>query len=196
MYWIARRLGLWLFGLVYGLQVRGRERFPRAGGVLMVLNHTSFLDPILASFAPIREVTWVARGTLSRSRFYRSLTSPFRVIAIRRGEADLGALREIVRELRAGAVVALFPEETRSPDGALQDLRAGFHWIAQRAGVPIVPVRIDGAFRAWPRHRRLPLPFVRIRMEIRAPVDVSSLPRDAAVEVVRRALEPAVGESH
>jgi 1-acyl-sn-glycerol-3-phosphate acyltransferase len=55
-------------------------------------------------------------------------------------------------------MVLLFPEGTRTPDGEVHRMMPGFCVIARRAGVPLVPVALDGAFDAWPRQRTVPRP--------------------------------------
>jgi len=55
-------------------------------------------------------------------------------------------------------LVLLFPEGTRTNDGEVASLKAGFCVLARRAKVPLVPVGIEGAFHAWPRNQKLPRP--------------------------------------
>jgi len=73
------------------------------------------------------------------------------VFGIRRGGADLEAFRAARRVLDEGHVLGVFPEGTRSPNGALQEAKDGAAILALRTGAPILPVGISGSHRFWPR---------------------------------------------
>jgi len=149
-----------LFVLVFGLRVHHRRRFPRTGGVLVVANHQSYLDPILAAVGMPRAFHPMARESLFRFAPFRWLIGSLYAFPVRRGTADLAAVKEALRRLKAGGVVLVFPEGTRTRDGSIGPMHGGPAAIAARAGVPIVPMVIDGAFEAWPRTRRLPRPHL------------------------------------
>jgi len=158
-----------LLVLVFGLRVHHRRRFPRTGGVLVVANHQSYLDPILAAVGMPRAFHPMARESLFRFAPFRWLIGSLYAFPVRRGTADLAAVKEALRRLQAGGVVLVFPEGTRTRDGSIGPMHGGPAAIAARAGVPIVPMVIDGAFEAWPRTRRLPRPHP-IRVAVGAPV--------------------------
>jgi 1-acyl-sn-glycerol-3-phosphate acyltransferase len=170
---VRRLQGIWygvlrivtrpLFVCVFGIRVYHRERLPREGGVLAVSNHQSYLDPILAAVGMPRPFHPMARESLFRFAPFRWLIRSLYAFPVRRGRADVGAVREALRRLKGGAVVLVFPEGTRTRDGSIGPLHGGPVPIAARAGVPILPMVIDGAFEAWPRWQPLPLPF-RIRV--------------------------------
>jgi len=181
-----------LFVLVFGLRVHHRRRFPRTGGVLVVANHQSYLDPILAAVGMPRAFHPMARESLFRFAPFRWLIGSLYAFPVRRGTADLGAVREALRRLKGGAVVLMFPEGTRTRDGSIGPMHGGPAAIAARAGVPIVPMVIDGAFEAWPRTRRLPRPQ-RIRVACGQPVSVGGAgaenPEAVMAEVHRQMLD-------
>jgi 1-acyl-sn-glycerol-3-phosphate acyltransferase len=84
----------------------------------------------------------------------------------------------------------LFPEGTRSPDGKLQAIKPGFCAIAKRAGVPLVPVAMDGSYDAWPRKRRFPRRSV-IHVQFGqplAPAEIEPLSDEELVREVERRL--------
>ena len=141
--------------LAFRLRVFGRHNVPRHGGVLLASNHQSFLDPVLVGVGLPRQVHFMARETLFRTRAFGRLIRMLNAFPIRRGESDRSAIREAIRRLRSGAALVVFPEGTRTRDGSIGPIRPGIFAIASRAGAPIVPVVIDGAFDAWPRHSKL-----------------------------------------
>jgi 1-acyl-sn-glycerol-3-phosphate acyltransferase len=163
--------------------VEGREHLPLTGGALLVANHQSFLDiPMVAVGAP-RHVAFVARRSLARSRFLDWLMRHSECVLIDPGSADRAALAAMIEHLQRGRCVAVFPEGTRTRDGAIGTFRGGAALAARRAGVPIVPAAILGAYEAWPRHHRLPAPR-RVRIRFTPPLapetpDVMQRARDA-----------------
>jgi len=142
----------------FRVRVLGRQHLPGDCGILVVCNHQSYADPVLLGLALRRKVSFMARQSLFRMAPFRWLIRSLNAFAVRPGEPDLAAAREAVARLRAGEVVCLFPEGTRTRDGGIGHFRPGFVMIAARAGVPIVPAAIEGAFAAWPRHCRFPMP--------------------------------------
>ena len=139
---------------------------PRNGGVLLVSNHQSYLDPMLATLALPRQCSYMARDSLFAKPMFRVLIESLNAFPVRRGEADLRAVKETLRRLRDGYAVLLFPEGTRSAGGQMGPIQPGVAMIARRADVPVVPVAIDGAYDVWPRNRALP------RLPVTQPVHV------------------------
>jgi 1-acyl-sn-glycerol-3-phosphate acyltransferase len=177
-----------LFVLVFGIRVYHRRRLPRRGGVLVVANHQSFLDPVLAAVGMPRPYHPMARESLFRLAPFRWLIRSLYAFPVRRGRADLGAVREALARLKAGAVVLMFPEGTRTRDGSIGTLHGGPARIAARAGVPLVPMVIDGAFEAWPRTALLPRPHT-IRVACGRPVsaeDAAAGEPDEVMAALRR----------
>jgi 1-acyl-sn-glycerol-3-phosphate acyltransferase len=141
--WYLANILAWL---VLGLEVRGREKVPRRGGVLLAANHLSYLDgPLLGTAAP-RELFFLAKeGLFEQSRFFAWLISSFNAIPIKVRSGGHGALREASRLLREGRGVVIFPEGTRSLSGVLLPAKSGVGLLAMKNGVPVVPVRIEGS---------------------------------------------------
>lgn len=157
-YALLQQVARVLFVLIFGIRVYHRHRLPRQGGVLVVANHQSYLDPVLAAVGMPRPYHPMARASLFRFAPFRWLIRSLYAFPVRRGKVDLGAVREALRRLKAGAVVLMFPEGTRTRDGSISPLHGGPVTIAARAGVPVLPMVIDGAFEAWPRTCVLPRP--------------------------------------
>jgi 1-acyl-sn-glycerol-3-phosphate acyltransferase len=152
--------------LLFRLHVAGQSNIPQSGGVLLVTNHQSFLDPWLIGIAPGRQVHYMARDTLFKGGFLHWLMELLNAFPVKRGAADLTAIRTAVERLDKGFVLNIFPEGTRSEDGSIGAIAPGVSLILNRCKneITIVPVCIDGAFEAWPRSARFPHPHpIRIR---------------------------------
>ncbi|MBI1902208.1 MAG: 1-acyl-sn-glycerol-3-phosphate acyltransferase [Planctomycetia bacterium] len=147
-----------LCAVLFRVRCDGRRHIPRRGGAILVSNHQSYLDPVLVGIGACRYPTMLARRELFGFAPLRWLIRSLNGIPIDRDGADVAAVKETLRRLKRGQVVVLFPEGTRTRDGRVTPLRSGFAMLARRAGVPIVPVAIDGAWQAWPRTRVLPRP--------------------------------------
>lgn len=157
-YRYSRILCQMIFVLVFRGRIFGARNIPSRGPVLLACNHQSFLDPVLATLAVPRECHYMARDTLFRRPLFRRLIESLNAFPVRRGSADIAAVKETLRRLRAGAVLTAFPEATRTPDGSLQPMKPGVVLMARKAGVPLVPTLILGAYEVWPRQARLPMP--------------------------------------
>jgi 1-acyl-sn-glycerol-3-phosphate acyltransferase len=145
---------------VFRIRVFGREHVPRSGGVLVVSNHQSHLDPVLVGLSCDRRLNYVARDTLFGFAPFRWLINSLDAIPIDREGMGLGGIKESLRRLKAGEMLLIFPEGTRTRDGNVGQLKPGFLALARRSKVPILPVAIDGGFESWPRRNWLPGPAV------------------------------------
>lgn len=173
-------------------RVYNRHLEPPSGGVVYVSNHQSFLDPILATFALKRPGNYMARDSLFRNPAFAKLISSVNAFPIRRGKADMGALKEAMRRLKAGRTVVIFAEGTRTRTGHIGPFLPGVAMLSQRAAEWTVPVVIEGAHNAWPRHQALPSPG-RIMVEYGQPIHKSqakSLKAQDFVDLVRDRMLP------
>jgi len=170
---------------VSGWRASGRRNIPPTGGVMLVSNHASFLDVFFLGVGSERPLNYVARSTL-----FKPLLGPFiRSVGgfpIQREGMGASGMKETLKRLRAGGVVTLFPEGTRTEDGEVKALKPGIALLATRAGVPVVPAGIAGTFRSWPRGRLLPIPGP-IRVHFGSPIfpaDLEGLEPAAVTELI------------
>ena len=151
-----------LFRVYFRLYHRGRilnaGRLPCEGAVILAGNHVSFLDPPFFGLACGRGAFYMARDTLFRNPIAGWILRSWNCVPINRDRGDIGALRTVLRLLAENKAVLMFPEGTRSPDGSLQEPRAGIGMIVARARCPILPMRIFGTERALPRGASVPRP--------------------------------------
>lgn len=154
-YHVARSLcGLFVI-VCFGFKVYNRHNVPTKGAFLLLSNHQSFLDPIFcAGLLPMR-MCYMARDTLFTNWFFGPLIRSVNAIPIKRGQADLAAMKTIIDRLKSGLPVTLFPEGTRTTDGRISRVKPGVAMLSRRAKVPVVPMVIEGAFEAWPRNKKI-----------------------------------------
>lgn len=148
----AYRPGGFLIGLLLrilgGVRTEGLENLPRTGPIIIVANHYTLMDPLVAGWGTCyrigRIVHMVAKIQIKGWPFFGWLGSQAGVIYVRRGTSDLDAQRALLAVLAAGRAMVIFPEGTRSPTGALIPARNGAALLALRSGAPIVPLGITG----------------------------------------------------
>ena len=133
----------------------GLENIPTEGAFLLISNHQSFLDPLFCGINTGRPLFFLARDTLFKNWFFGPLLVSVNAIAVRRGEADLGAIKKVIAKLKEGRGVCLFPEGTRTRDGKIAAFKPGLGLLCRRGSAAIVPVVVDGAFECWPRHKKI-----------------------------------------
>lgn len=134
-----------LFRLLTHLEVDGIENLPQEGGCIVTPNHLSALDPVLI-FALIgrEDITGLVAKKHHKNLFYRLVVNIVHGIWLNREEADTHALRAASDHLQKGGMLGISPEGTRSKTGALIPAKTGVAYLADKAGVPILPVAIIG----------------------------------------------------
>lgn len=184
-------------GVTY--DVKGQENIPAEGAVVYAANHNSYFDaPIMMT--QVRGMPgFLMKKELGKIPGARLWLESIGCIFVDRSDmrAAATALKEAEENVRNGISMAVFPEGTRSKDGKVGEFKGGAFKIAQRTGVPIVPVAIRGSADIFENHGNRITPGV-IRMRILPPVEVKGLTRAQFKEVpekVRKMIEDALDET-
>lgn len=196
LYEILKVLARVVMVLLFRLRTRGRQHVPREGGLIIVANHSSFLDPPMIGCVVPRQLTYLAKEELFRIPLLGRLIHAVNARPLRRGGADLRAMRAAFRVLEEGGALLVFPEGTRGDEGVLRDGKAGAGMLAVVSGVPVVPAYVEGSGRAWPRGRSLPRPStVRVTFgpPVRLPLPTQGAGRKERYEAASRAMMDAIG---
>jgi 1-acyl-sn-glycerol-3-phosphate acyltransferase len=133
--------------------VEGRHNIDPDKTYVLTPNHQSAVD-ILVLFALHRHFKWVSKREAFKLPFIGWNMWMNDYVGLRRGERRSIArmMDECRRHLRNGSSIMIFPEGTRSLDGKLRKFRHGAFTLACEAGVPIVPIVMEGTFEALPKH--------------------------------------------
>ncbi len=136
---------VWIFmKLFHPWRAKGRERLPD-GGVLICGNHTSLGDPlyVVCAIGHRPQLRVMAKDELMRIPVLGFLLRHAGIVGVKRGKADVGAVKEIMKALKGGEKVLLFPEGTRVQEGEASEAHTGAAMFATRTGVPLMPVYIS-----------------------------------------------------
>ena len=138
LYWLGHRFFREMARGFFGLRVIGLENTQFSGPALITSNHESFLDPPFIGAAFDEDICFLARKTLFRYKFSNWLLTNWQSIPVDQDRPDPGSMKTIFRRL--------------------QRSEPGIGLLIAKAGVPVLPVRIFGAFEALPRHVSFPRP--------------------------------------
>jgi len=173
----------------FRLRASGRENIPAEGAFILASNHQSYLDPMLCAVRIKRQLNFLARQSLFSNRFFGRLISSVGALPLKQDQADMATMRQVIALLNEGKGVCLFPEGTRCEDGRIAPFKPGLGLLCRRGNATIVPVVIDGAFEAWPRHKKI-FSFGSIRVQYGQPVTA-----DQAKEMGDKKLAQALTET-
>lgn len=197
--------GLVFWGLVFRrycqLRVQGREYIPKGGPAVVTANHMSLLDPFLVGMIlnTPHPIAFMGKKELFANPVLRWIIQGWGAFPVDRARKDASSLRTALAVLKAGEILGMFPEGTRSTTGELQELRTGALRLAIRTRAPMIPVGIAGTDRAMPRGARFPRP-VKITVTFGPPLDLSALhdhrPTDMEIEHYSEELRKELDRLH
>lgn len=186
---LFRLLALTLTRLLLRLTVHGVEHIPRTGPLLLTMNHLGGADPVLVVGHAPRPIVVVGKAEIMGWPVVNWVVRAYGMIPLHRGEVDRATLKRLLVVLAGGHALLIAPEGRESHTGQLEAGKSGPAFLAQHAGVPLLPVAITGT--AWkqvlPAWRRLRRPCVTLTFG--QPYTLPpGLPRREAVDYIMRRL--------
>lgn len=153
-------------------RIEGADNVPRTGGLIVASNHLSFIDSMAIPVCAPRPVRFIAKDTYwkqsgLKGKALKNFFEFVQAVPVDRESprAAQESLDVALTVLQAGEAFGIYPEGTRSLDGALHKGRTGVGWLALESGVPVVPVGLVGTDRMqpvgtrWPRPTRITVRF-------------------------------------
>jgi len=143
-YKICYYIALILYGTIYRLDIKGRENVPQ-GATMVCANHSNLADPILVSlaFGTSHFMHYIAKIELFRIPILSAVITKLGAISVDRDLADIATIKATLTYLKNDGKVVIFPEGTRTKQGEKVEVKTGAVKIAERTGVPIVPIYVE-----------------------------------------------------
>jgi 1-acyl-sn-glycerol-3-phosphate acyltransferase len=176
------------------VSVQGGERVDWDAPLIVMANHQSHFDiPVIYAALP-RSFGMLAKKELFRVPVFSAAMKGMRCVPIDRENRrqSLRSLRDAAEQVRSGKSIVVFPEGTRSPDGRIHLLKRGPFYLAEMAGVPVVPVGIRGTRLVVPKNGALVRP-AHVVVSIGTPIAVDSR-GSATREQLKRAVRAALAD--
>lgn len=151
--------------VIFRIEISGAENIPADGACMVCANHQSNWDPVILILFLKRKVHFMAKSELFENFLLNKLLTREGVIPIKRGAADIQAIKSSMEVLKNGEVLGMFPTGTRTKEITAADAKKGAALIASRTGAYVVPIYINASYRL----------FSRIKINIGKGIDLSDM---------------------
>ena len=169
LYEVCRALAWLLLHTILPVRYEHLERIQGDAPFIMIGNHLSNMDPIIAALAVKRyQLHFLAKKELGKIGIANWFLTKLHTIFVDRHNSDMEAMRACMKVVRGGGVLGIFPEGTRHHEGLMKEIESGVALIALRSGVPLIPVYIQGKLRLFRKLDVLigePIPLQDLREE-------------------------------
>ena len=155
IYWIVYFLTKVVSWACFPFSAHQTRNIPRQGAFILASNHISNLDPVLLGICSVRRINFMAKIELFKGALGYILTR-LGSFPVKRGEADLGAMKEALKRLKNGRVILIFVEGARRIGNEPSKAQAGVGFLAMKSGVPIVPVYVQGTNKVMAPGTKIP----------------------------------------
>ncbi len=142
-YRFAQYVSWFYFKAFHRLEVHGIKNVPQSGSFILASNHSSYFDPPALGCRLPRNLHYFARDSLffwPLGLLIRNLNS----IPVNRSQLDIATLKRVLKVLKGGDPLLLFPEGTRSADGNLGEGKKGIGLLLAKSQVDVLPARVTG----------------------------------------------------
>ncbi len=158
------------------LHIKGRERVPRRGGLIVIANHVSIADPIALWYSAPRHICFMGRADVFQLPLIGGVLRLARAIPVRQRSADRTALMDAIEAVRNGEALGIFPEGECSETGELLPFLPGVLLILRQTHAPVLPVGITGTQKLIPYGKLFPRPaFSVITVRFGSPIPAEQI---------------------
>ena len=169
IYRVAQNVSFGYLNIFHGFKVSGLNNIPKDGPFIVACNHASYLDPPAVGCKIPRNLHYFARSSLffwPLGLLIKKLNS----IPVDRAQLDLSTLRKVLKILKDGEPILVFPEGTRSFDGEIQSAQKGLGLLVSKSEVPVIPSRLHGAYNVLGKGKVVPRLGKKLYLNIGEPI--------------------------
>lgn len=150
--------------ILYRVEIEGAENIPSDGNVILIANHKSFLDPVFMMIAVRnRRIIPVAKKELFDVPILKHILRKLEVIPIDRTNPGLSTIKAILKQIKSGRILGIFPEGTRSSLESFLPAKPGVGLFAVKTKAEVVPMSIITRYRV----------FSKVKIVIGSPIDMN-----------------------
>lgn len=142
-YRFAQYVSWFYFKAFHRLEVHGIKNVPQSGSFILASNHSSYFDPPALGCRLPRNLHYFARDSLFFWPLGVLITN-LNSIPVNRSQLDIATLKRVLKVLKGGDPLLLFPEGTRSTDGNLGEGKKGIGLLLAKSQVDVLPARVTG----------------------------------------------------
>jgi 1-acyl-sn-glycerol-3-phosphate acyltransferase len=134
------------FIILFRVEIVNKHNVPKSGAALLCANHNAELGMFFIGYKLKRLVRWMAKEELFKYPVFSSFIKWAGAFPVKRGKGDIGSVKTVLRLLKEGHIVGMFPEGTRvrKKDDNSFNAKAGVAMFAVQTGAPILPVGVEG----------------------------------------------------
>lgn len=149
--------------ILYRVKIIGEENVPKTGSFILCGNHVHALDAPVIVVTAKRKIRFMAKEELYKNKVIGFLARVFEIIPVKRGTADLDAIKASMKAIKDGDILGIFPEGTRNGMAKNESIKAGAAFMALKTNTPVIPVGVQGSFK----------PFRKVTIRYGKPMDFS-----------------------
>jgi len=152
-----------IFHTLYRTEIRGLDKVPKSGRIILCSNHISYLDPVVIGAYIPRFAYFMAKKELFKLSLVSNLVTFLNAFPVRRDTTDRYAFDTSLKILNNDNLLTLFPEGTRSVDGVIREGKKGIGLISVLSESDILPIALSGSNKIVQKpHKRVFFPKIRM----------------------------------
>ncbi|MBN2482896.1 MAG: 1-acyl-sn-glycerol-3-phosphate acyltransferase [Candidatus Omnitrophica bacterium] len=167
--------------IFFRLEIQGIHNIPRQGAFILASNHVSNLDPLVVGILPRGKIYFLAKEELFSPAPWGACLRFVGAVPLKRGRADLGAMKTAVMCLKNGRPLVIFPQGGRGKEKA----KPGVGFLYKKSGVPLILAKVEGTDKVLPKGKKW-CSFGRIRVIIQKAesIDKTQNPQDISTQIL------------
>lgn len=155
MEFIVRFILRVFFTVFFKVEIVNLQNVPKTGSAILCANHNAELGMFFIGYRLKRFVRWMAKEELFKYPIFSSFIRWAGAFPVKRGKGDIGSVKTVLRLIKEGHIIGMFPEGTRvkNKNQAQVNAKAGVAMFAVQTGAPILPVAVEGGNKLFGKVR-------------------------------------------